>query len=107
VPLTTRGGSFSMRRNADDWRRVSQLGLVALVYPGACHSHWAIRWRISNACCISSQLATDERFAGVVRPDDGRDIHLRRRYCTTGTLPFCHAIEDMALPGVPTHELFQ
>src|SRR5207248_3438810 len=63
VPLTDRVRQLldapEMRRLA----RVSQLGLVALVYPGACHSRLEHSLGVyRNALMYLKQLATDERF---------------------------------------------
>jgi HD superfamily phosphohydrolase len=107
VPLTDRVRQLldapEMRRLA----RISQLGLVALVYPGACHSRLEHSLGVyRNALMYLKQLAADERFAGVVRPEDGETLIAAALLHDLGHWPFCHAIEDMDLAGVPTHELF-
>ena len=107
VPLTDRVRQLldtpEMRRLA----RISQLGLVALVYPGACHSRLEHSLGVyCNALTYLKQLADDERFSAVVRAEDGETFLLAALLHDLGHWPFCHAIEDMALPGVPTHELF-
>src|SRR5436190_2039596 len=107
VPLTDRVrrllDAAEMRRLA----RISQLGLVALVYPGACHSRLEHSLGVyRNALMYLKQLAGDERFATVVRPQDAEMLIVAALLHDLGHWPFCHAIEDMALPGVPTHELF-
>jgi HD superfamily phosphohydrolase len=107
VPLTDRVkqllDSPEMRRLA----RVSQLGLVSLVYPGACHSRLEHSLGVyRNALMYLKQLAADERFTAVVRPEDGEMFITAALLHDLGHWPFCHAIEDIALPGVPTHELF-
>src|SRR5262245_40437424 len=107
VPLTDRVRQLldapEMRRLA----RISQLGLVALVYPGACHSRLEHSLGVyRNALMYLKQLAAGERFAAIVRPEDGQTFIAAALLHDLGHWPFCHAIEDMALPGVPTHELF-
>lgn len=107
VPLTDRVrqllDSPEMRRLA----RISQLGLVALVYPGACHSRLEHSLGVyRNALLYLKQLATDERFTTAVRPEDGEMFIAAALLHDLGHWPFCHAIEDIALPGVPSHELF-
>ena len=107
VPLTDRVrqllDSPEMRRLA----RISQLGLVALVYPGACHSRLEHSLGVyRNALMYLKQLATDERFTAIVRPEDGEMFIAAALLHDLGHWPFCHAIEDIALPGVPSHELF-
>src|SRR5438128_12654565 len=72
VPLTDRVRQLldapEMRRLA----RISQLGLVSLVYPGACHSRLEHSLGVyCNALKYWKQLADDERFSAIVRPEDG------------------------------------
>jgi len=107
VPLTDRVRQLldapEMRRLA----RISQLGLVALVYPGACHSRLEHSLGVyRNALMYLKQLAADERFSDLVRAEDGATFIAAALLHDLGHWPFCHAIEDMELPGVPTHELF-
>src|SRR5262245_18942135 len=71
VPLTDRVRQLldapEMRRLA----RISQLGLVGLVYPGACHSRLEHSLGVyRNALLYLKQLAGDDRFAAQVRPED-------------------------------------
>ncbi|HEY2413440.1 MAG TPA: HD domain-containing protein [Pirellulaceae bacterium] len=107
VPLTDRVRQLldapEMRRLV----RISQLGLCGLVYPGACHSRLEHSLGVyRNALTYLKQLAADERFTAVVRPEDGEMFIAAALLHDLGHWPFCHAIEDMALAGVPTHELF-
>ena len=107
VPLTGRVRQLidapEMRRLA----RISQLGLVELVYPGACHSRFEHSLGVyRNALLYLKQLAGDERFVAIVRPEDAQMLLAAALLHDLGHWPFCHAIEDIALPGVPSHELF-
>jgi HD superfamily phosphohydrolase len=107
VPLTDRVRQLldapEMRRLA----RISQLGLCSLVYPGACHSRLEHSLGVyRNALTYLKQLAADERFTAIVRPEDGEMFVAAALLHDLGHWPFCHAIEDMALAGVPSHELF-
>lgn len=107
VPLTPRVRQLidapEMRRLA----RISQLGLVGLVYPGACHSRFEHSLGVyRNALLYLKQLAGDERFAAVVRQEDAEVFVVAALLHDLGHWPFCHTIEDIALPGVPSHELF-
>src|SRR5437868_12957127 len=107
VPLTDRVRQLLDAPEMRRLSRISQLGLVALVYPGACHSRLEHSLGVyRNALMYLKQLATDERFAGVVRPEDGETFIAAALLHDLGHWPFCHAIEDIELPGVPTHELF-
>jgi len=107
VPLTDR---VKLLVDAPEFRRlarVSQLGLVGLVYPGACHSRLEHSLGVyRNALVYLKQLAGDERFAATIRVEDAEVLLCAALLHDLGHWPFCHAIEDMALPGVPAHELF-
>lgn len=107
VPLTDRAGQLLDAREMRRLARISQLGLVGLVYPGACHSRLEHSLGVyRNALLYLKQLAGDERFASAVRAQDGETFIAAALLHDLGHWPFCHAIEDMALAGVPTHELF-
>src|SRR5437868_1081190 len=107
VPLTDRVRQLLDAPEMRRLSRISQLGLCSLVYPGACHSRLEHSLGVyRNALMYLKQLATDERFAGVVRPEDGETFIAAALLHDLGHWPFCHAIEDIELPGVPTHELF-
>ena len=107
VPLTDRVRQLIDAQEMRRLARISQLGLVALVYPGACHSRLEHALGVyRNALLYLKQLSTDERFTAVVRPQDGEILIAAALLHDLGHWPFCHAIEDMALPGVPSHELF-
>jgi uncharacterized protein len=107
VPLTGRArqliDSAEFRRLA----RISQLGLVALVYPAANHTRFEHSLGVyRNALLYVQQLAQDERFRQTMRPADVETLLVASLLHDLGHWPFCHAIEDIALPGVPSHELF-
>jgi HD superfamily phosphohydrolase len=107
VPLTQRVRQLvdcpEFRRLA----RISQLGLVSLVYPAANHTRLEHSLGVyRNALLYLKQLAGDERFAAAITEADAETFLAAALLHDLGHWPFCHAIEDMALPGVPTHELF-
>ncbi|NLF70969.1 MAG: HD domain-containing protein [Candidatus Anammoximicrobium sp.] len=107
VPLTRR-----VQRVIDtpEFRRlakITQLGLVSLVYPAAHHTrfeHCLGVYRI--ALLYLKQLAHDPRFAAAVTQRDAELMIVAALLHDLGHWPFCHAIEDLDLPGVPEHELF-
>jgi HD superfamily phosphohydrolase len=107
VPLTPR-----VRQLIDtaDFRRlaqVSQLGLVSLVYPAAIHTRFEHCLGVFRlALLYLKQLAHDERFAKAVRPEDAEVFVAAALLHDLGHWPFCHPIEDIHLPSVPSHELF-
>jgi len=107
VPLTPRVRHLidcpEMRRLA----RISQLGLVALVYPAANHTRFEHSLGVyRNALLYVKQLSNDPRFAEQVQPKDAETFIAAALLHDLGHWPFCHLIEDMRLPGVPNHELF-
>jgi HD superfamily phosphohydrolase len=105
VPLTPR-----VRRIIDtpQFRRlakVGQLGLVGLVYPGATHSRFEHALGVYRlALLFLKRLAHDVRFAEAVSPRDAELFIAAALLHDVGHWPFCHAMEDLHLPGVPTHE---
>lgn len=107
VPLTDR-----VRRLIDtgEFRRlarISQLGLVALVYPAAHHTRFEHALGVYRlALMYLKQLARDERFVAAISPADAELFIVAALLHDLGHWPFCHPIEDIRLPGVPHHELF-
>jgi HD superfamily phosphohydrolase len=107
VPLTDRVRALLDAAQVRRLARISQLGLVALVYPGACHSRLEHSLGVyRNALLYLKQLAADDRFAAVIQPADGETFIAAALLHDLGHWPFCHPIEDMALADVPTHEQF-
>jgi HD superfamily phosphohydrolase len=107
VPLTPR-----VRRIVDtaEFRRlakVSQLGLVALVYPGAVHGRFEHSLGVYRlALLFLKQLSHDARFAAAVSPQDAELFLVASLLHDLGHWPFCHPLEDLHLPSVPSHERF-
>jgi len=107
VPLTDRVRQLIDTPEFHRLARISQLGLVSLVYPAANHTRLEHSLGVyRNALLYLKQLAGDERFTAAVQPADAEALIVAALLHDLGHWPFCHAIEDMALPGVPTHELF-
>jgi HD superfamily phosphohydrolase len=107
VPLTPR-----VRRILDtaEFRRlagVSQLGLVALVYPAANHTRFEHSLGVYRlALLYLKQLSYDARFRASVSVADAELFLAAALVHDIGHWPFCHPIEDIHLPGVPRHEDF-
>ena len=107
VPLTPR-----VRHLIDtpEFRRlalVSQLGLVALVYPASNHTRFEHSLGVYRlALLFLKHLSLDERFAAAIEPHDAEVFLAASLLHDLGHWPFCHPIEDLRLPGVPQHELF-
>ena len=107
VPLTPRVRQLIDTAEFRRLARISQLGLVSLVYPAAIHTRFEHCLGVFRlALLYVKQLAHDERFAETVRPEDAEVFIAAALLHDLGHWPFCHPIEDLRLPGVPSHELF-
>lgn len=106
VPLTPR-----VRRLIDTaafrrLSRISQLGLVGLVYPGANHSRFEHSLGVyRNAIDFLKQLASDPQTPIVFGDRDAAIFVVAALLHDIGHWPYCHAIEDMRLAGLPRHEV--
>jgi HD superfamily phosphohydrolase len=107
VPMTDR---VRLLIDTADFRRlarISQLGLVSLVYPAALHTRFEHSLGVYRlALLYLKQLSHDERFAAAVRPEEAEVFIAAALLHDLGHWPFCHPIEDIRLPSVPSHELF-
>lgn len=107
VPLTPRVRSIidtaAFRRLA----RISQLGLVSLIYPAAIHTRFEHSLGVYRlALLFLEQLSRDERFAATVSAADAELLIATALLHDIGHWPFCHPLEDIRLPNVPKHEQF-
>ncbi len=105
VPLSPRVkplvDSAAFRRLAG----ISQLGLVALVYPGARHSRFEHSLGVYRlAIEFLFRLQHDARFCQTVGPDDAAAFLAAALLHDIGHWAFCHPLEDMGLPELPKHE---
>jgi HD superfamily phosphohydrolase len=107
VPMTDR---VRLLIDTADFRRlarISQLGLVSLVYPAALHTRFEHSLGVYRlALLYLKQLSHDERFAAAIRPEQAEVFIAAALLHDLGHWPFCHPIEDIRLPSVPNHELF-
>lgn len=107
VPLTPRVRQIVDAAEFRRLARISQLGLVSLVYPAAHHTRFEHSLGVYRmALLYLRRLAHDPRFAEAVAPPEAEVFLVAALLHDLGHWPFCHAIEDMQLPGVPEHELF-
>ena len=104
APLTPRVRALldttAMRRLS----RISQLGLVSLVYPGATHTrleHSLGVYRL--ALEFLRRLRRDERFDATVTGSDAAAFVAAALLHDVGHWAYCHPLEDMGLPE-PRHE---
>jgi HD superfamily phosphohydrolase len=107
VPVTDRVRQIIDTADFRRLARISQLGLVSLVYPAAHHSRFEHSLGVYRlALLYLKQLSYDERFTAAVAPADAEVFLVAALLHDLGHWPFCHAIEDIHLMSVPQHELF-
>ncbi len=105
VPLTDRITAILDTATMRRLGRLSQLGLVAMVYPGATHSRLEHSLGVyRNALWLLRYLGRREGFAEIVNVRGAEAFVLAALLHDAGHWPFCHAIEDMRLPGLERHE---
>ncbi|MEM7314360.1 MAG: HD domain-containing protein [Planctomycetota bacterium] len=107
VPLTGRVRQIIDTAEFRRLCRISQLGLVAHVYPAAHHTRFEHSLGVYRMALLYLQrLMHDERFTSAVSAESAETLILAALLHDLGHWPFCHPIEDLRLPGVPEHELF-
>lgn len=107
VPLTDRVRHLIDTAEFRRLARISQLGLVSLIYPAAIHTRFEHSLGVYRlALLLLKRLAHDPRFGEVVRAEDAELFLVTALLHDLGHWPFCHPIEDIHLPRVPRHELF-
>jgi len=107
VPFT---GRVQALVDTAEFRRlatISQLGLVSRVYPGAMHTRFEHALGVfQNSLRYLMQLGQDPRFREIVDRHTAELLMVSALLHDLGHWPFCHPIEDMALPDLPPHEEF-
>jgi HD superfamily phosphohydrolase len=107
VPLAPRVRQLVDSADFRRLSRISQLGLVGLVYPAANHTRFEHSLGVYRmALLYLDRLAGDERFAALVTPQAAERFIVAALLHDLGHWPFCHPIEDLRLRGMPSHELF-
>jgi hypothetical protein len=105
VPLTPRVRALVDSAEVRRLTRVSQLGLVGLVYPGAVHTRFEHSLGVYRlALEFLARLARDDRFAAAIGESDAAAFVAAALLHDVGHWPYCHPIEDMGLPEIPRHE---
>lgn len=107
VPLTDRVRHLIDTPEFRRLARISQLGLVSLIYPAALHTRFEHSLGVYRlALLLLKRLAHDPRFVEAIRPQEAELFLVTALLHDLGHWPFCHPIEDIHLPRVPSHELF-
>jgi HD superfamily phosphohydrolase len=107
VPLTKRVRQIIDTAEFRRLSRISQLGLVSLVYPAAHHTRFEHSLGVYRmALLYLKRLSYDERFTEAISVHDAEVFIASALLHDLGHWPFCHPIEDLDLVGVPDHELF-
>jgi HD superfamily phosphohydrolase len=105
VPLTER-----VRRiiDSEPFRRlakITQVGLVSLVYPAARHSRFEHALGVYRlALLLLKHLSRIPGFAQKVTRRDAERFIITALLHDIGHYPFCHLIEDIQIEGLPRHE---
>lgn len=88
-------------------KRISQLGLVSQVYPGATHSRFEHSLGVYQLACrvLTSLLHSSESFASQLTDQDAALFLLSALLHDIGHWPYCHPIEDLHLDWIPDHEV--
>ncbi len=85
--------------------RISQLGLVAFVYPGATHTRQEHSLGVyRNAVEFLQRLSGADALGNILHEYDVKLFLVAALLHDIGHWPFCHVIEDMHLAGIPRHE---
>jgi uncharacterized protein len=105
VPVTPRAkailDSSAMRRLV----RISQLGLVSFVYPGATHSRFEHSLGVYRlAVQVLTQLSHSADFSELLDEESAKLFLIGALVHDIGHWPYCHPLEDMRLEWIPRHE---
>ncbi len=107
VPFTSRVRALVDTREFQRLRHVSQLGLTSLIYPGATHTRFEHALGVfHNSLRYLSQLGKDPRLAEVLDPHGAELLMASALLHDLGHWPFCHAIEDLSLAELNSHEAY-
>lgn len=105
VPLTARVRALIDTAEMRRLTRISQLGLVSLVYPGAVHSRFEHSLGVYRlALAFLGRLRRDSHFAATVDEGDAASFIVAALVHDIGHWAYCHPLEDMGLAELPRHE---
>lgn len=105
VPLTNRVRSLIDTPSFRRLSRISQLGLVSLVYPGATHSRMEHSLGVyRNALLYLQRLAYNQDFIAQYDHYQAQVFLVAALLHDIGHWPFCHVLEDASQFNLPRHE---
>lgn len=105
VPFTPRVRALVDSAEFQRLNEISQLGLVAKIYPGARHTRFEHALGVyHNALQYIQQLTHDARFRELVTPQAAELLIVASLLHDLGHWPFCHPIEDLGIKGLIPHE---
>jgi len=86
--------------------RISQLGMVAFVYPGATHTRLEHSLGVyRNAIDFLQRLSGPDDLGNVLSEYDVKLFLVAALLHDIGHWPFCHVLEDLHLTNIPRHEM--
>jgi len=105
IPLTERVRRLIDAAPFQRLRRISQLGLVQLVYPGATHQRFEHALGVYRLLLLYlDQLLREPEWLEGVSAEQVELLLVAGLLHDIGHWPLCHPIEDMRLSELPRHE---
>ncbi len=105
VPVTSRIMKLIDTEPFQRLRKISQLGLVAHVYPAAVHNRFEHSLGVyRNSLLFLRQLSANPRFCEIVSPENATALIVAALLHDVAHWPFCHPVEDMQLSRFGEHE---
>ncbi|MBT4694257.1 MAG: HD domain-containing protein [Planctomycetaceae bacterium] len=105
VPLTNRVGALVDTPSFHRLTHLSQLGLVARVYPSAHHTRFEHSLGVYHlALRYLEHFMGFSEFSSSVTITELETFVLASLLHDVGHWAYCHPIEDLRLPGLPSHE---
>ncbi|MDR2706475.1 MAG: HD domain-containing protein [Planctomycetaceae bacterium] len=105
VPLTDRVRRIIDTKPFRRLAKMTQVGLVSLVYPAARHTRFEHSLGVYRlALLFLKRLSHVSRFTKIISRHDAELLIVTALLHDIGHWPFCHLIEDIRINGLPHHE---
>ncbi|MDR2755894.1 MAG: HD domain-containing protein [Planctomycetaceae bacterium] len=106
VPLTGRVRRIMDTESFRRLAKMTQVGLVSLVYPAARHTRFEHSLGVYRLSLLFlKRLAHISHFTSTVSKQDAELLMITALLHDIGHWPFCHLIEDIRIKGLPRHEV--